>query len=63
MSYWLIPIIRRVGLWIYDIFILRSPFFDDGVVASESENKFGGLSGYFCFFSLLNLEVPVLCCF
>ena len=59
MSYWLIPFIRRVGSWIYDFFILRSPFFDDGVVASESENIFGGPSGYFCFFSLLNLDGPL----
>ena len=38
---------RRIGLLTYDFFILRFPFIDDGVVASESEKVFGPQLGYF----------------
>ena len=50
MSYWLIPIItRRIGLLIYDFFILRFPFIGDGVVASESEKYFWSSIGLFLY--------------
>ena len=50
-------ILKRIN----EFFILRFPFFDDVVMASESEKKIGRRSGYFCLGNLFFLEVPVMC--
>ena len=51
---WLIPITEAYWLLIYDFFILRFPFIDDGVLASESEKFIWSLIGLFLFMESFN---------
>ena len=52
---------KRIGLLIYDFFILQLSFIDEGVAFQK--NIFGRLSGDFCLSRFLNLSFPVLCLF
>ena len=51
---WLIPIAEAYWLLIYDFFILRFPFIDDGVLASESEKFIWSSIGLFLFMESFN---------